>query len=367
MPVTRAGGQPGVSSGQNIRTPAGSIWRSSPSLEQARAGRGLIKRGQAGQSVLQVQQLLNAAGTRPPLETDGLFGQRTQVAVRRFQAQHGLSQDGIVGPQTLGALQGGGAVERPSSAPRRSFFTSIFGSNTGRSAERAPRLGAETPARATGVHGLLSGNGRLTRSDINWNSPRIRPPGGRVSKPSAEAFTAAVNAYDHAKQKGEVRNHKMTLIDMSRPSNEPRMWVIDMDSKQLLAQHLVTHGSGSDTSRDGRSATRFSDRSQSHQTSLGTYITAETYTGRHGRSLKLDGKEGGFNRNARSRAIVMHEADYASAAFLRQNGYLGRSWGCPAMDPAIAQDVISMVKGGSAMLIYSNSPEYLQRSAYVRG
>jgi hypothetical protein len=112
-------------------------------------------------------------------------------------------------------------------------------------------------------------------------------------------------------------------------------------------------------------ASRFSNRDGSHQSALGLYITAETYSGSHGRSLKLDGKEAGFNSAARGRAIVMHEADYASDAHVRRNGYMGRSWGCPAMDPAVAQDVIDLVKNGSAMLIYSPDADYLRRSRYL--
>jgi len=368
MPVTRAGGQPGVNASRPISIPPGSKWRPSPSLEQARQSTQFIRRGQAGPSVQQLQQLLNAAGTRPPLQDDGLFGPRTQAAVRRFQAKHGLSQDGIVGPQTLGVLAPSTTVADGVSFRRRRSSDNVVGnSSLGNAGGRAPGLGAESPTSSGGVYGLLSGRGGLSRSDIDWSNPRIRPPGGRVTKPSAEAFKAAVNAYEEAERRGQVRNHKMTLIDYSRPSTEPRMWIIDMNSKKLLAQHRVSHGSGSNSSRDARMASRFSNRSGSHQSSLGTYITAETYSGNNGRSLKLDGKEGGFNSAARNRAIVMHQADYASDAFVRRNGYMGRSHGCPAMDPAVAQSVIDMIKGGSPLLIYAQDSEYLRRSDYIRG
>ncbi|MFH1809399.1 MAG: murein L,D-transpeptidase catalytic domain-containing protein [Pseudomonadota bacterium] len=363
MSVRRAGSPPVVVTPQDSSIPSGSSWRPAPSLDDVRQGRAVLKKGQSGESVRQLQQLLNAAGARPRLDEDGKLGNATDGAVRRYQTQHQLDSDGLAGTQTLGALERGGSVDRTSS---RGSNTATGGTNNlSAAAERAPNLGAETPPTRAGVHGLLNGNDRISRNDIDWNHPSVRPPGGVVTKPSAQAFAAAVKAYDHAKSQGQVRNHKMTLIDFSRPSTEARMWVIDMDSKQLLAQHRVAHGSGSGDPRDARMASRFSNSSGSHQSSLGTYITAETYQGSHGRSLKLDGKESGFNSQARGRAIVMHEADYASDAFVRQNGYLGRSQGCPAMDPAVAQRVIDLVKGGSAMLIYSPQPDYLRRSAYL--
>lgn len=365
MPIRRSGSNAVDSARVPARRQPATRWQTAPSLEQVRRDSALLKHGHTGEAVRQLQQLLNARGAQ--LDVDGRFGPATEQAVQRFQGQNGLDPDRLVGPLTLRALEQGGSVERAERGSARRASESAVGSDDrlAAAAERAPRLGAETPAGRTGMHGLLSNGTRLTRSDIDWNHPEIRPPGGRVTQPSPQAFAAAVKAYDHARDRGEVRNHKMTLIDFSRPSTEPRMWVIDMDSKKLLAQHRVAHGSGSGDPGDARMASRFSNRDGTHQSSLGTYITAETYQGSHGRSLKLDGKEPGFNGQARNRTIVMHEADYASDNFVRSNGYLGRSWGCPAMDPAVAQDVIDLVKGGSAMLIYAPDADYLRRSSYL--
>lgn len=364
MPVRSATTSP-VRSQPNTALQPNARWKASPSLDQAARGQAYIKKGQVGEPVRQVQNLLNAAGAR--LDTDGYLGDQTDQALRRFQAQHGLAVDGVVGPDTMRALQGGGSVEgRPETQHRNDSQATVGRTGTlAGTADRAPSLGAETATARTGLHGLLSGGGQLSRSDIDWSSPAVRPPDGRITKPSAQAFAAAVKAYDHAKEKGEVRNHKMTLIDFSRPSTESRMWVIDMDSKKLLAQHRVAHGSGSGDPRDARMASRFSNTSGSHKSAIGTYITAETYNGHHGNSLRLEGKEGGYNSNARSRAIVMHSASYASDSFVRQHGYLGRSQGCPAMDPAVAQQVIGMVKNGSAMLIYSGDAGYAAHSTYM--
>ncbi|MBN2362384.1 MAG: murein L,D-transpeptidase catalytic domain family protein [Deltaproteobacteria bacterium] len=365
MPIRGSGAGPVDGARVAIDRQSETRWRPAPALDQVRQDRALLRRGQSGEAVRQLQQMLNASGAQ--LDVDGLFGPATEQAVQRFQAQQGLDPDRLVGSLTLSALERGGSVEAADGGDARRARAAAVGTGDrlAGAAERAPTLGAEAPAGRTGVHGLLSAGTRLTRGDIDWDHPAIRPPGGQVTQPSPQAFAAAVKAYDEAVSRGEVRNHKMTLIDFSQPSTEPRMWVIDMDSKRLLAQHRVAHGSGSGDPRDARMASSFSNRSGSHQSSLGTYITAETYQGNHGRSLKLDGKETGFNSQARSRAIVMHEADYASDDFVRRNGYLGRSQGCPALDPAVAQDVIDLVKGGSAMLIYAEDQDYLRRSSYL--
>jgi hypothetical protein len=127
------------------------------------------------------------------------------------------------------------------------------------------------------------------------------------------------------------------------------MWVIDLSSNRLLFHEYVAHGSGS----GGNSASRFSNRDGSHQSNIGLMKTAETYSGKHGYSLKLDGLERGWNSNARSRAIVIHAADYVSEAFIQANGRLGRSWGCPALRPEISRKVIDTIKGGS--LVFGGS------------
>ena len=99
-----------------------------------------------------------------------------------------------------------------------------------------------------------------------------------------------------------------------------------MKTQQLEYKSLVAHGRNSGLEY----ANRFSNKISSHQTSLGFYRTAETYIGKHGFSLRLDGLEFS-NSNARKRAVVIHQADYASANFIKRNGRLGRSYGCPSL------------------------------------
>jgi hypothetical protein len=106
---------------------------------------------------------------------------------------------------------------------------------------------------------------------------------------------------------------------------------------------------------------RFSNRPQSEASSLGFYVTKDTYRGKHGLSLKLQGLENGFNDNAESRAIVVHGANYVNSSRVN-SAYMGRSQGCPALPEAQAPKVIRLIKGGSALFVYNPSQKYLNSS-----
>lgn len=137
-----------------------------------------------------------------------------------------------------------------------------------------------------------------------------------------------------------IRNRNfVTIIDYTQPSTSRRMYIFDLRTGRVRRE-LVAHGQGS----GDNFATRFSNRNRSHQTSLGFYLTAETYTGKHGRSMRLDGLEPS-NSLARARAIVVHAADYVSDAFVRARGRLGRSWGCPAVARDVLQQVLQTANG----------------------
>jgi hypothetical protein len=140
----------------------------------------------------------------------------------------------------------------------------------------------------------------------------------------------------------------LTIIDYSKPSTEPRMWVYDVRTHELLFHEFVSHGRGSGKTM----ATSFSNVAESNMTSLGLFKTAEAYVGHNGYSLRLDGLERGRNDNARARAIVIHGAPYVNAATAKANGYLGRSLGCPAVRPEIARSLIDTVKGGGLVFAY---------------
>ncbi len=175
-------------------------------------------------------------------------------------------------------------------------------------------------------------------------------------------FSTALRAAANAVQRGDaVDPRTLTIIDFSRRSTEKRMWVYDLRSRGLLFDELVSHGRGSGQVM----ATAFSNDAESNRSSLGLYRTGETYIGKHGYSLRLDGLEQGFNDHARERGIVMHAADYVNGTTARAQGYLGRSLGCPALRPEITKSVIDAVKGGGLLFAYYPDQHWLQTSKYL--
>lgn len=164
-----------------------------------------------------------------------------------------------------------------------------------------------------------------------------------------EAFRSAVDAYNTTAS--ERRREVLTFIDFTKPSTERRMWVIDMLEKRVLFNTHVAHGQGSGDNY----ATKFSNVNGSHQSSLGLYLTGGTYNGGNGYSMLLDGLEPGVNDNARSRAIVVHGADYADPSVIASAGRLGRSWGCPALPRELTRPIIDSIKYGSVLYIYGVS------------
>ncbi len=155
----------------------------------------------------------------------------------------------------------------------------------------------------------------------------------------------------------------LSVIDFSRPSTEPRLWVFDLASHSLLFEELVAHGRNTGDNL----ATAFSNRTGSHMSSLGVFRTAESYVGANGYSLRLDGLEPGFNDLARDRAIVIHGASYVSPEIARAQGRLGRSLGCPAVRPAIARDLIDRIRGGSLVFAYYPDTDGLAQSRLLEG
>ena len=160
------------------------------------------------------------------------------------------------------------------------------------------------------------------------------------------ALNYALRGYDLFSE--GVREDVMIIIDFSLPSTEERFFAINPQTGELLYKKLVAHGQGT----GNLYARNFSNKEGSHQSSLGFYRTAETYSGKHGLSLRLDGLQKGLNSAARERAIVIHSADYVSYDFISENGYLGRSWGCPALPSEDYENIISTIAEGTLLLIY---------------
>jgi hypothetical protein len=195
------------------------------------------------------------------------------------------------------------------------------------------------------------------------------------SLPSARAFASAqtldgnvlqlaLAAASCARRTGAAVNDRLlTVIDYTKASTEPRLWVLDLESERVLFEEVVAHGRGSGENF----ATQFSNEEGSYQTSLGLFRTADTYVGANGYSLRLDGLESGVNDRARERAIVIHGAPYVNPAATRTLGRLGRSLGCPALRPAVARTLIDTIKEGSLVFSYYPDREWLRDSRFLNG
>lgn len=144
----------------------------------------------------------------------------------------------------------------------------------------------------------------------------------------------------------------MAVFDASAISGKPRLHLIHLPTGQIES-YLVAHGKGSDSNHDGY-AEKFSNKANSHATSLGFYLTDTTYTGSNGYSLKLKGLES-TNSNALSRAIVIHGADYVNAKMATASNKVGRSQGCPAVEIRHAKSIINKLKNGSVLYIWAPS------------
>ncbi len=177
-----------------------------------------------------------------------------------------------------------------------------------------------------------------------------------------EAFQYALKGYIQLQNNNELGNSKyLTIIDMSASANTERFYLINMETQELEHKSVVAHGQNS----GGEYAKRFSNKVNSHQTSLGFYKTAETYTGKHGLSLRIDGLEYSNNK-ARERAVVIHEADYTNPDYIKKNGRLGRSWGCPSLPKKDYKSIINKIKDGSCLFIYYPQNQYLSKSKLVK-
>lgn len=171
----------------------------------------------------------------------------------------------------------------------------------------------------------------------------------------------AAHAYNHALQNDKVKKPYLTVIDYRLASSKERMWIFDVDKHKLLFHTYVAHGKNSGQ----RFAKNFSNRNQSKESSLGTYVTKDTYYGGKGLSLNLQGLEHGFNDHAYDRRVVVHGAWYVEENFIKNSGQAGRSWGCPAVGKAMAKPIINTIKGGSVLFAYYPDSKYLASSEYV--
>jgi hypothetical protein len=178
-----------------------------------------------------------------------------------------------------------------------------------------------------------------------------------------EVFEKAYRGYLSLKNAGQLSNDKeiISICDFSLSANVNRLWVIDLQHNKILFNTYVAHGQGSGE----EFATAFSNTENSHQSSIGFYVTDETYIGEHGLSLRLKGLDNQYNSAAFDRGIVLHGADYVSENFIAGNQRLGRSWGCPAVATELAPNIINTIKNGSCLFIYYPDKRYLASSFWL--
>ncbi len=182
-------------------------------------------------------------------------------------------------------------------------------------------------------------------------------------KPKLGVFEKAYLGYIDLKLSGRIPSNKevLSIVDFTLHPNEKRFWVIDLKSKSILHHTYVAHGenSGKEYALD------FSNEVNSHKSSLGFFLTEDTYIGKNGLSLRLEGLERKFNSNAKKRYIVIHGADYATDEYIKENGLLGNSEGCPAIPMGIHRSVIELTKGGTCLFIYFPDSNYLESSEFI--
>lgn len=172
----------------------------------------------------------------------------------------------------------------------------------------------------------------------------------------------ALRAYKKAFIQGKVKNPMLTIIDFSVPSNQRRMWIFDMRNYTLVLKTYVAHGRNSGT---GTVPYKFSNEMLSKESSLGTYITSDTYIGHKGYSLNLEGLEKDLNSNAYNRRVVVHGAWYVEPSFIKETGRAGCSWGCPAIAASLAKLIINTIKHGSVLFAYYPDRYFLSHSKYA--
>ena len=175
-------------------------------------------------------------------------------------------------------------------------------------------------------------------------------------------FRYAMIGYLGLRQEGRLSDRELlSIIDFTQSSRQKRFYTLDLKKKQVVFNTFVSHGRNTGTDL----AQRFGNEARSNLSSLGFYVTGETYTGSKGYALRLDGQEQGYNDNLRRRAVVMHDADYVSEAWIKSYGRIGRSQGCPALPKDVSRRVINTIKDHTAIFAYYHDEAYLKASAYL--
>jgi hypothetical protein len=179
---------------------------------------------------------------------------------------------------------------------------------------------------------------------------------------SFDIFRYALIGYYNLKGNGVIKKRGViSIIDYRKSANDERFYVIDLINKKVLYHTLVAHGRHSGELY----ARHFSNEPGSLKSSLGFFVTGNTYEGEHGYSLYLYGKERGINDKAKARRIIVHGAYYARSSFIKEHGRLGRSQGCPALPAGVHIDIIDTIVGGTCFFQFYNDSKYVRSSSLL--
>jgi L,D-transpeptidase catalytic domain len=186
---------------------------------------------------------------------------------------------------------------------------------------------------------------------------------GNFGRISYDVFDKAYRGYLNLRSAGKLSLDKqvISICDFSLPSVSKRLWIIDLCTRKVIFNTWVAHGQGSGD--DGHLT--FSNEGSTHKSSLGFYVTGETYDGEHGTSLRLDGMDEGYNDNAYDRGIVVHGAGYVGENYISNRDRLGRSWGCPAVPAELSLPIIDEIKDRTCLFIYYPEHRYLKNAYWL--
>jgi hypothetical protein len=199
-------------------------------------------------------------------------------------------------------------------------------------------------------------------NDQAWVSKEISVINAQADNLDPDVLKLGLVVYANARQRGLANKQFLTLIDYSKPSNERRLWVVDMRTSKVLFNTWVSHGKNS----GDVNATSFSNELGSLKSSIGVFVTQGTpYEGGNGYSLRLMGLEQGFNDNAYRRAIVVHGAWYVDPEVIKRYGQLGRSWGCPAVGSDTVRPLINTIRDNSLVVVYYPDRNWLSNSTFL--
>jgi hypothetical protein len=209
--------------------------------------------------------------------------------------------------------------------------------------------------------GLFAADVSAGPTDIFSVQNSISQFNGQISDLSPQALQLGLKAYKKIREEGLDRQQILTIVDYTKPSTDRRLWVLDLKNHKVLFNVYVAHGQNS----GGNYASSFSDHSGSLKSSLGVFLTENSYQGKHGYSLRVKGLENGVNEKAESRDIVVHSANYVTEHYVQEHGRLGRSWGCFAVNPRISNSLIQTIKGGTVIFAYYPDASWMSKSEFL--